>query len=200
MVLQQPVDAVVVAALFVGRERDDDVAVGTKPSCLQRIRLATKIAAIALSSARAAAVEVAVLLDERERDRSTSPRAAPRRRRGGRGAGSASACRRRGTARRDCPCVGGREDLHVLGREAGGAQARGHRLGRLRVVADRVGRVDLDQLLEDVPGELGVVRLGVLEEREEKNGARNIYGCGPFSARNFLNSSSDPIVMNPRMR
>ena len=51
MVGDQPVDAVLRSAFLVGGERQDDVAIGTKPSGFSRIRLATNTAAIALSSA-----------------------------------------------------------------------------------------------------------------------------------------------------
>ena len=42
-----------------------------------------------------------------------------------------------------------RQDLRVLGRDSGREQVLLHRLGRLRAVADRARRVDLDQFLEE---------------------------------------------------
>ena len=52
----------------------------------------------------------------------------------------------------------GPEHLHVGVREPGRLEARGHRLGGRGRAARRVGRVDLDELLEDPSRAVVVVR------------------------------------------
>ena len=99
---------------------------------------------------RAAAEEVAVLLVEHERI--ARPVGAARRDdvevREQEDRLRASSRRGRDSARRGCPCrlAAGIEHLHVARRKAGGAEARGHRLGGLRHGADGVDGVDLDEL------------------------------------------------------
>src|SRR5262249_18589233 len=71
------------------------------------------------------------------------------------------------------------QHLDVGGRKARGDQPASYRFGRLRVVADRVGRVDLDQLLVDLAEELLV--------RRERRGLR----AGTTRARSHENRRDD---------
>ena len=152
MVGQQPRHAVRAATFLVRRERQDQVsrrreALTPEPDerCHPRGRHVLHVG-------RAAAVEVPVPLHERERVH--RPVLAPRLHDiGVREQQDRAALAQAGPARDEVAFAGVRpDDLHVGGGEAGSPQACGHRLGRLRGAAARVGRVDLDQFLEDVAG------------------------------------------------
>ena len=67
VVLHQPVDAVEGAAFLVGRERQNQIAIGREAFLLQANQVGDELRRHRLVVARAAAVEEAVLLEERER-------------------------------------------------------------------------------------------------------------------------------------
>ena len=67
MLLEQPIDAVEVAAFFIGGEREDQIAVrATDPSFFRRMKFVDQDGVAVLHVLGAAAVEVAVLFDEFE--------------------------------------------------------------------------------------------------------------------------------------
>ena len=116
-----------------------------------------KIAAIALSSVRAAAVEVAVLLEQLERIDATSPRASPRPRRGARAAAAASArpVPRSRATRLPLRRRGPEQRMSAFGMPAARSRAAIASAARRRA-AGRVGRVDLDELLVDLARERAI--------------------------------------------
>ncbi len=63
---QEPVDAVRLAALFVGREREDEVAGGDEALALETNEVGDQDRVVVLHVLGAAAVEVAVALDQLE--------------------------------------------------------------------------------------------------------------------------------------
>ena len=161
VVLHEPLGAVEIAAFFVGREREDQVAIRLEAFVLQPNQVGHELRRHRLVVAGAAAVEEAVLLDERERIhrpvlalRFDDVEVREEKERLAR-AGAAVAEDQVALARI------GSEDLHVGGGEARRLQPRRDRLGRLRDVAGgRVGRVDLDQLLVNLP-RARIVRTGL---------------------------------------
>ena len=68
--------------------------------------------------------------------------------------------------------VVGAEDLHIAGGKARVKQALGHRVGCYSGAAYGVGRINFDQLLENVAGKLfgGVVQLRFGLSRERSTG------------------------------
>ena len=156
MVLEQPLDPerVAVEDFLVGLERQDDVAIGLVALLLVADQVGDKGRRHVFVVAAAARIEIAVLLDQLERIdrpvlavgrhhvemRHQQDRLAR--------AGAAQPRDQIALARRR------RERVDVGVRKAGGAQPGRHRFGRARGVAGRGHRVDLDQLLVDVEGEL----------------------------------------------
>ena len=91
VILDQPLDAVVVAALLIGGQRENDVALGHEVLLLHAQQVGDEDRGHRLVVGGAAAVEVAVLFDELERIEIGRPVFAfwLRRRRGARGAAAA---------------------------------------------------------------------------------------------------------------
>ncbi len=158
MLLEEPDHAVVPATFFVRRQRHDEIAVGHEalPPVADQIRHERRGHCLVVGGA--AAVEVAVPLEQLEGiDRPVFPirlddveMSQQQQRPPGPGAAQ---------ARHHVALARSRhQHLDVGGREPGGEQPASHRLRRLGVVADGVGRVDLDQLLIDLAQEL-LVRL-----------------------------------------
>ena len=177
--LHEPLNALS-CRFLVGRQGDDDVAVGNEvllPEANERSHeersakfvvhgAATVVIAVLL--AEGIRIERPVLLpginniqvrDEEDRLGRCVPTAKPR----------------------DEVLVLGRkaEDLYILHRHAGRDEPLGHRLGGLASVSGRVARVDLDELLEDFPFECarGVRTLSREHGGREENGDRtNVAG------------------------
>ena len=159
-VRQQPRDAVVGSAFFVGRQREDQIAVGHPLFLSQSNERRDERRRPAFQVERPAAVEVAVLFGQDERVH--GPVFAPclddvevgdEERR-------ASACPCRGSGPRGCPWLPLRRALNDddigLG-EAGREEPRRHPLGRDRRAAGRMRRVGFDQLFQDRAAHLLVV-------------------------------------------
>ena len=178
VVLHEPVDAVEIAAFFVGREREDQIAVGDEAFLLQPNHVGDELRRHRLVVARAAAIEPAVLLEKGERierpvlalrlddvevreEQQRPPRA--------------------GAVIADDEVVLARigaEEVDVGVRKSRRPQPRGHRLGRFRHVScGRVGRVDLDELFVDLT-RARVVRSGLRGERgrHENSGKNGSHG------------------------
>ena len=152
VVLDEPVRAVAAAALLVGGEREDDVAVGLVALLLHAQQRCHHDGIVALHVRGATAVEVAVLLGELEGievpvlavrlDDIDVPDQQHR---------LVLACAVQAHDQVLLLGVLGAEHRHVGRREAGVAEALGHRLDACGHVAGRrVGGVDLDQLLEHI--------------------------------------------------
>src|SRR5256714_7441528 len=157
-VADEPGRAVEAAALLVCGERDDDVAVWAEPLPLIPDEVGDEDGGHRLVINRAATVVVAFALRELERVEVWRPVLLLRLdnvevREEKYGASRARAAQ----ARDDVPLARVAwvdNHLHVLRGEPRGAQASRHLLGGLRRVADRVGRVRLDQLFVYVEEEL----------------------------------------------
>jgi hypothetical protein len=150
VVFHQPVHAVEAAAFLVGGQREDQIAIRREPFLLQPNQVGDELRRHPFVVSGPAAVEIAVLLEKRERIerpvlalglhdvemRQEEERLAS--------AGASEPRDEVALARI------GTEHLHVSRRESRGLQPRRHRVGSRRRVANRIGRVDLDQLFEDV--------------------------------------------------
>ena len=157
----QPVHSVRSAAFFVGGQREDDVAVRNVAFLLEADQRGDHDGVAVFHVLRAAAVVVAVFLDELKRI----------------GGPVLAACfdhiemsdeQHRlvlaaavQTHHQILLAIVGPEDLHVAVGKSGVAKTLRHGFGGGRNIADRIRGVDLDQLFEDVVGELlgGVVDL-----------------------------------------
>ena len=152
MILQEPIHPVRRAALFVGRERQDDVAIRNEPLLLQSNEIGDHDGIAGLHVLRAATVVVAVLLDELKRI-------------GGPVLGSrfdhvevADDENRPQPPTRLAAIAGDQVALPLVGPhhgdigrgESGIEQSLRHRLRRHGGASDRIRGVDLDQLFEDV--------------------------------------------------
>ena len=176
MVLQQPPDAdlVTVEDFLVGLKRQDDIAVGLVALLLVADHVGDEGRRHEFVVAGTASVVIAVFLDQLERiDR---PVLAICRHHVDMGkqedrlarAGTAQPHHKVALARR------GLQHLHVTIRKAGRTKARRHCFGRLGGVAGRGHRVDLDEFLVDVVGEL-LLRgqsLGNSGTRDQRRGKR----------------------------
>ena len=149
MIFHQPIDAVEIAAFFVGGEREDQVAIGLVVLFLHANEVGDEDGVAFLHVVGAAAVEVAVFFNELKRI-----------------GGPVFAARFDDVEMADeedrlaltgavdagdeifLAVVGAGDDDVVAG-EAGVAQASGHGFGGGGDVADGVGRVDFDELLKD---------------------------------------------------
>ncbi len=157
MILQEPFHAVRSAALLVGGQREDDVAIRREPLPLQSNEIGDHDGIARLHVLRPAPIIIAVLLDELKRiggpvlaprfdhvevadDENRPQRLAPQRR------------------IRLAAIAGDQVALPLIGpdhgdvgrRESGIEQSLRHRLRRHGGASDRIRGVDLDQLLEDV--------------------------------------------------
>ena len=153
VVLDQPVDAVRLAALFIGGEREDDVAVRTEAFALQAEEGLDQDGVGLLHVLGAAAVEVAVFLGD-ELEGIGGPVVAARFddvEMADEQDGLLAAC---AVVAHDevLLAVVGAEQLHVRGGKAGVEETLLHGFGRGGDAADRVGGVDLDELAEDIDG------------------------------------------------
>jgi len=154
MLVSQPRHAVVVAALLVRGEREHDVALGFEPFLFVADEIGDEDRGHRLVVGRAASVVEPVALDQLERVELGRPVFLVRlddveMRDQQQRLLLASAAQ----ARHEIALLrvaGMHQHLHVLLREPRGDQSCRHRSRRLRVVADGIGRVDLDQLLVDV--------------------------------------------------
>ncbi len=149
VIFHKPIDAVEIAAFFVGGQREDQVAIGLVVFFLHANEVGDEDRVAFLHVVGAAPVEVAVFLNELERI-----------------GGPVFAARFDDVEMADEEdrfaltgavdardeiflAVVGAGDDDVIASEAGIAQARGHRFGGGGYVADGVGRVDFDELLKD---------------------------------------------------
>jgi hypothetical protein len=163
MVLDQPVDAVEVAAFLVGGERENQIAIGRVAFLPEPNQVGDELRRHRLVVAGAAAVEEAVPLQEDERIerpvlalRFDDVEVGEQEQRLARPCTWSPGSRTPAQDEIALPRIRS-EHLHVGGWEAGGLEPRRHRLGGLRVVADRIGGVDLDQLFEKVARTSGIV-------------------------------------------
>jgi hypothetical protein len=189
---QQELDAVRVAPLLVGRQREDQVAVGRPPLALVAQQVGDEHRRHRLVVGGAAAQEVAVLLVQHERV--ARPVGAvgrhhvevrqqqDRLRRGASRAAAAAVAHDQVALGR---LAGRHQQLHVARREAGRAEATRHRLRGARRGAHRVDGVDLDQLLVHRARELlvrgagGGGRLrGERRGEEEQEGGERAHAGG----------------------
>ncbi len=150
VVLDEPLDAVVLAALFVGRQRENQIALRLIALLLQAQKGRHQRGVAILHVLCAASVEVAVLFAENERVERPVGRLRfdhiemPDEQNRPSGARSVIAHHQQALARRR------NQHLYVVRRETGIAKPRRHRFGCLGVVAHRIRCVDLDQLPEHV--------------------------------------------------
>ncbi len=175
---EEPVDAVGFAALFVGGEGENEVAGGDEALALETDEVGDQDGIVVLHVLGAAAVEVAVALDQLEgicvplglgRFDDVEMADDEERREGT--AGSAAIMDDKVHLAR----VGTGEDK-VGGRKAGVEEALAHGLSGGGDAANGIGGVNLDELLEDVVGELpggGIERLlGGQMRAEGRDGER----------------------------
>src|SRR6185436_10220506 len=175
-VLEQPIDAVGVAALLVRRQRQDDVPVGLVAlgAIAQQRRHHDRVAV--LHVLRAAAVEVAVLLHEHERidtpvlaQRFDDVEMTDQQHR----AFATGALQ----ARDEILLAPARpDDVHVLGGETSVEQPLRHGFGGWRRAQAGLGGLDLDELLEQVAREL--MRILVLRGRSRRCDSASGNGRG----------------------
>src|ERR1039457_729223 len=170
MLFEEPIDAVGGAAFLIGGKGEDKIARGLEFLALHAEEGSDEDGVVALHVGGAASVEVAVLLEEDEGvewpvgaagfdDVEVSEEED-----GARGAGAVQ-------ADHEIALAGdGGEDVDIAFGEAGGAEAGGHGFGGVGVVAGGIGGIDLDELLEDLAGELLVGRLGAEGDDGENGG------------------------------
>ena len=170
MLFDEPIDAVGRAAFLVGGEGEDEIAGGLEVFALHAQEGSDEGGVVALHVGGAAAVEVAALLAEDEGVEGPIGAAGfddvevSEEEDGTRGAGAAE-------ADHEVAFAGdGGEYVDSACGESGGAEAGGHGFGGASVVAGGIGGIDLDELLEDLAGELLVGRLGAEGENSEKGG------------------------------
>src|ERR1700722_1486452 len=154
MIFDQPGHAVGLAALFIGGEREDEVAIGPEIFFFQANEAGDEERVAVFDVSSAAAVKVAVFFGEDEgvhrpifaasfdhigmaNEQQGSVRA------GAMNAGDEVAF-----------AVVGAEDLDVGGAKSGVEQALGHGAGGNSGAADRIGGIDFDELLKNVAGKL----------------------------------------------
>ncbi len=177
MIAQQPFDAVGAARFFVGSERENDVAIGMEIFLVETDQGCDEDRVGGFHVLRAAAVEVAIALEKLERvDR---PILAAR-------FDNVDVADQKDRAMRSGAAQAGdhvsfariwAEDLHVAGRKSSLAQALRHSFGGRGGAAGRIGRVDFDELLENVAREpaVGVIglRTGRQDSEKQENRARD---------------------------
>jgi hypothetical protein len=188
VILEQPVDAVRGAALLVRGQRDDDVTVGDVALLLRPEDVRDEDRRHRLVVGRAAPVVVAVPLREDERVEIGRPVGLERlddvemREEQQRPARARAAA----DPRNDVVLLGARTADEDVGLgNAGIAEALRHRDRRRRHVARRHPRVDLDQLLVDLAGDLlvRVQRAGRVHGRTLLRGEREGEGEGECKRR-----------------
>ena len=186
MIVDQPRDAVVVAAFFIRGERDDDVALGLQAFLSIADQVGDEDRGHRLVVGGAAAVVVAVALDELERIEIGRPVFLVRLDDVEMREQQQRLLRAVTTQPRDeialLRVARRHEDAHVFLRKSCGNESRSHRARRRGVVADGVGRVDLDQLFVDVEQrlllglEIGCDRdAAVLKQTEAPQRVRGLF-------------------------
>src|ERR1017187_10316465 len=170
MLSDEPIGAVRAAAFLIGGEGEDEIARGLEVFALHAREGGNEVGVVALHVGGAAAVEIAILLEEDEGVEGPVGAAGfddievSEERDGARGARAVQ-------ADHEVALTGdGGEDLDVALRESGGAEAGGHGFRGTGIIAGGIGRIDLDELLEDVAGENVVGRLGAEGEDGEEGG------------------------------
>ena len=170
MIFENPVDAVVVAGFFIGRQRDDQVAIGHIAFLSKANERRDPHSSHSLVVGTAAAVEVTVFFGElegiqgpvltqrfnhvemREQQHRLSAASPPIPR------NQISFARIRS------------QNLNVGFGESGTRQTRGHCFGGCRCIADGIGRVDFDELFIDIARKLVVsVKLRECEDHQPNN-------------------------------
>src|SRR5262245_53410559 len=184
-VLDQPVDAVEAAAFFVRREGENEIAVRSKALLLQANQIRRDDRRHRFVVARAAAVEESVLLEEDERIE--RPVLAPR-------LDDVEVREEEEWLARAGPAIArdqivlariGAREHHVRRGESGGLQPRGHGLGGLGDAAGRrVGRVDLDELLENL-ARTAVRRRGLGGDEQCSRARGHDREAPPFHAADY---------------
>src|SRR5690348_9426367 len=162
MLRDEPLNAAA-QRLLVPRENHDEISRRLEAGALEADEVGDEDGVAHLVVRGPAAVEVAVLLEKGERiDRPIRP---ARRDdvhvredddRLPAGPGSPVARHEVAVLR-----VGADEHLDVRSRESGGQEPSGHGAGRARRVAERIGRIDLDELAEDVARQRSIGRRGL---------------------------------------
>jgi hypothetical protein len=153
MLRHEPVDAVCRTTLFVGGQSQDQVARRTEIPLLHAQECGHQHSVVALGVLGAASVEESALLDEFERV--DTPVAAQR-------FDDVQVSDKEDRFRRTCTAQAHYDisfsrlrpqHLHIRLGIPGLAETRGHGYGGARVVACRIRCVDLDEFLEDIPGQ-----------------------------------------------
>src|SRR5437762_2456785 len=195
MILDNPVDAIVVAGFFIGRECDDQVAIGHVAFLLKANERRDPYGSHGLVVGTAAAVEVTVFFGELERiqrpiltQRLNNVEMREEQHR--LSAAGPAIPRNKISFSRIRP-----ENLNVGFGKTGSLQPRGHHFSGCRRVADRIGGVDFDEVLIDIARKLVVrVHLRERENHQPNNEARNHGSDFPPKSTSSGNSSTSAAV------
>ena len=174
MLVDEPIDTVGGAAFLVGGQGEDEIARGLELFALHAQEGGDEGGVVALHVGGAATVEVAVLFAEDEGVEGPV---------GAAGFDDVEVSQEEDRAPGSRPeqadheialADDGGEDLYVARRKSGLAEAGGHGFGGTRVIARGIGGIDLDELFEDLAGELLIGRLSA-EGKEHDNGGEEAH-------------------------
>jgi len=165
MMLQQPVDPVRAAAFLVSGQRENEVAVWSKPFFPEADEIGDQDGIAVFNVHGAATVKIALLFDKLKGIR--GPVLAAR-------LYDIEVSEKKNWFALACPAQASYQiflaviwpgNNYIFVRKTCGAQVRSHRFGCGRDVADGIGSVYLDELLEDLAGELICAGLLLAESR-----------------------------------